>query len=268
MPGTGQRVIVVMPAYNAAETLEATYQAIDTHYVDEVILVDDCSRDGTVAVAERLALRVIRHEKNLGYGGNQKTCYRDAIQRGADIVVMLHPDGQYDPTLLPMLVHPLANGDADIVIGSRFLMPGAARRGGMPLYRFVANRLLTFLENLVLRQQLSEYHTGYRAYSRRFLTTVPFHQNSNEFCFDSEILIQAIAFRQRLVEVPIATKYFHGASSASLGQCVRYGVMTVLTLLKFILHRQQIVKSELFVEPRESEETPVCPMLTRNCGKI
>lgn len=262
--GATPKVIIVMPAYNAAATLEATYQAIDARCIDEIILVDDCSEDETVAVAERLALRVIRHSKNRGYGGNQKTCYRDALQRGADIVVMLHPDGQYDPTLLPKLILPLAEGRADIVLGSRFLISGAARRGGMPLYRFLANRFLTFWENLVLRQKLSEYHTGYRAYSRAFLETVPFRQNSDGFCFDTEILLQSVAFRQRLVEVPITTKYFPGASSASLGQCVTYGLTTLLTLLKFILHRRRLLSSTLFVQPRETEETLVCPILTHN----
>ena len=240
------KVVIVMPAYNAAATLEATYHAIDARCLDEIILVDDCSQDETVTVAEKLSLRVIRHAKNLGYGGNQKTCYREALRRGADIIVMLHPDGQYDPALLPDLIRPVAEGRADIVLGSRFIIPGGARRGGMPLYRFVANRFLTFWENLILRRRLSEYHTGYRAYSRAFLETVPFLQNSDGFCFDTEILVQAVAFRQRLVEVPIATRYFPGASSASLAQCVIYGVMTLATLLKFLLHRWQLYSSKIF----------------------
>jgi glycosyltransferase involved in cell wall biosynthesis len=250
------KVIVVMPAYNAAATLEATYHAIDPQRIDEIILVDDCSQDETVAVAEKLSLRVIRHAKNLGYGGNQKTCYQEALRRGADIVVMLHPDGQYDPTLLPKLIQPLAEGRADIVLGSRFLIPGGARRGGMPLYRFLANRFLTFWENLVLRQRLSEYHTGYRAYSRAFLEAMPFRQNSNGFCFDTEILVQAAAFRQRLVEIPIATKYFPGASSASPTQCVIYGLMTLFTLLKFLLYEWRLYKSPLFVEPHDHKAEP------------
>lgn len=258
------KVIVVMPAYNAAATLEATCHAIDTRCIDEIILVDDCSQDETVVVAEKLALRVIRHSKNLGYGGNQKTCYREALQRGADIVVMLHPDGQYDPTLLPKLIQPLTEDRADIVLGSRFLIPGGARRGGMPLYRFLANRFLTFWENLVLRQQLSEYHTGYRAYSRAFLETVPFRKNSDGFCFDTEILVQTVAFRQRLAEIPITTKYFPGASSASLGQCVIYGLTTLLTLLKFFLHHRRLYSSPLFAQPYEPKETIACPVLAHN----
>ena len=253
------KVIVVMPAYNAAATLEATYHAIDARCIDEIILVDDCSQDETVTVAEKLALRVIRHAKNLGYGGNQKTCYREALQRGADIVVMLHPDGQYDPTLLPKLIQPVAEGRADIVLGSRFLIPGGARRGGMPLYRFLANRFLTFWENLVLRQRLSEYHTGYRAYSRAFLETVPFRQNSDGFCFDTEILVQAVAFHWRLIEIPIITKYFPGASSASLGQCVIYGLMTLCTLIKFLLHRWRLYSSPLFINPNRHKAESQSP---------
>jgi len=257
--GETPKVIVVMPAYNAAATLETTYQAIDARCIDEIILVDDCSEDETVAVAERLSLRVIRHAKNLGYGGNQKTCYREALQRGADIVVMLHPDGQYDPTLLPKLIQPVAEGRADIVLGSRFLIPGGARRGGMPLYRFLANRFLTFWENLVLRQRLSEYHTGYRAYSRAFLETVPFRQNSDGFCFDTEILVQAVAFHWRLIEIPIITKYFPGASSASLGQCVIYGLMTLCTLIKFLLHRWRLYSSPLFINPNRHKAESQSP---------
>ncbi len=244
------KVIVVMPAYNAAATLEATYRAIEARYIDEIILVDDCSNDETVDIAARLQLHLVRHSKNLGYGGNQKTCYREALRRGANIVVMLHPDGQYDPALLPELIRPIAEGRADAVLGSRFLIPGSARRGGMPLHRFAANRFLTFWENLVLRQRLSEYHTGYRAYSRAFLENVPFLRNSNSFCFDTEILVQAAVFRQRLVEIPIATRYFPGASSASLGQCVIYGLMTLVTLVKFLLHRWRLYSSKLFIPLR------------------
>jgi len=244
---TLHKVVVVMPAYNAAATLEATYHAIDTEWVDEIILVDDGSEDETVAIAEKLALQFIRHPRNVGYGGNQKTCYREALRRGADIVVMLHPDGQYDPALLPQLIQPLAQDRADLVLGSRFMIPGSARRGGMPLYRWLANRFLTFWENLVLRRQLAEYHTGYRAYSRAFLETIPFSRNSDGFCFDTEVLVQAVAFRQRIAEIPITTKYFPGASSASLWQCLIYGVMTLVTLVKFLLHRFRLWPSRLFI---------------------
>ncbi len=242
-----RKVIVVMPAYNAARTLETTYSAIDTAWVDEIILVDDGSRDETLKIAEQLELRVIRHPHNVGYGGNQKTCYREALRLGADIIVMLHPDGQYDPKLLPQLIQPIAEGRADLVLGSRFLIAHGARRGGMPLYRWLANRFLTFFENLILRQRLSEYHTGYRAYSRSFLETAPFMRNSDGFCFDTEVLVQAVAFKQRLVEVPITTKYFQGASSASLLQCLIYGVKTLLTLGKFVLHRLQWRRCRLFM---------------------
>lgn len=244
---TRHKVMVVMPAYNAAATLEATYHAIDPEWVDEIILVDDGSEDETVAIAAKLALRLVRHPRNVGYGGNQKTCYREALRRGADIVVMLHPDGQYDPVLLPQLIQPLAEDRADLVLGSRFIIPGSARRGGMPLYRWLANRFLTFWENLVLRQRLSEYHTGYRAYSRAFLEIIPFGCNSDGFCFDTEVLVQAVAFHQRIAEIPIATKYFSGASSASLWQCLIYGVMTLVTLVKFLLHRSRLWPNRLFI---------------------
>lgn len=263
-----QKIIVVMPAYNAAATLEATYHAIDTAWVDEIILVDDGSQDETVAIAAKLALHLVRHPRNVGYGGNQKTCYREALQRGADIVVMLHPDGQYDPSLLPELIQPLAEGRADIVLGSRFLLPGGARRGGMPLYRLAANRFLTFWENLVLRQRLAEYHTGYRAYSRAFLETIPFWRNSDGFCFDTEILVQAVAFGQRLVEIPIATKYFPGASSASLGQCLIYGVMTLATLAKFLLHCFRLWPCRLFIPPSAEGESSACPQTAPNMHAI
>jgi glycosyltransferase involved in cell wall biosynthesis len=265
---TQQKIIVVMPAYNAAATLETTYHAIDTAWVDEIILVDDGSEDDTAAVAEKLSLRVIRHPQNRGYGGNQKTCYREALLRGAGIVVMLHPDGQYDPSLLPQMIQPIAEGRADLVLGSRFLIPGSARRGGMPLYRLAANRFLTFWENLVLRRRLAEYHTGYRAYSRAFLETIPFWRNSDGFCFDTEILVQAVAFRQRLVEIPIATKYFPGASSASLGQCLIYGVMTLATLAKFLLHRFQLWPCRLFIPPSAEGESNACPQTAPNMHAI
>lgn len=251
-PLASPRIIVVMPAYNAAATLEATYDAIEPAGVDEIILVDDGSQDQTAAIAEKLPLRLIRHPRNLGYGGNQKTCYREALSRGADFVVMLHPDGQYDPKLLPQLLRPLLKDHADLVLGSRFLIPGGARRGGMPLYRFAANRFLSFWENLILRQRLSEYHTGYRAYSRRFLQTVPFDANANSFCFDTEILVQAVAFGLRITEVPITTRYFPGASSASLIECVKYGVLTLATLGKYLLHRHGLWSAQLFATQRPS----------------
>lgn len=242
----GRTVIVVMPAYNAARTLAQTWQAIPKEWVDRIILVDDGSRDETVKVAEELSLHVIRHPHNVGYGGNQKTCYMEALRLGADIVVMLHPDGQYDPTLLPDLVKPILAGEADFVLGSRFATKGGARKGGMPLYKFVSNRFLTTVENLVLGAHFSELHTGYRAYSRRFLETVPFLRNSNDFVFDTEVVAQAVTFGLKVTEVPVETRYFAEASSASFRQSLVYGLKTLWVMAKLLANRLRIRKSPLF----------------------
>jgi glycosyltransferase involved in cell wall biosynthesis len=208
------KVIVVMPARNAARTLEATVSAIPTDVVDEIILVDDKSTDDTLDVARRLPLHLIWHPHNVGYGGNQKTCYLEALQRGADVVVMLHPDGQYEPALIPRMVQPILEGDADMVLGSRLAIPGAWKTSGMPRYKYVANRGLTAVENVLLGTHFSELHTGYRAYSRELLLTVPFLRNSIDFVFDSEVVMQAVHFGFRIVEVPARTRYFAEASSA------------------------------------------------------
>jgi glycosyltransferase involved in cell wall biosynthesis len=245
------KVIVVMPAYNAARTVGATYHAIPPGVADEVILVDDASHDDTPDVARALNLRVIVHPRNTGYGGNQKTCYRAALESGAEIVVMLHPDGQYDPALLPALVEPIARGEADLVLGSRMLIPGGALAGGMPRWKWLANRFLTGLENRVLRQRLSEYHTGYRAYSRAFLETVPFERNSPGFVFDTEVLVQAAHFRQRVVEVPVKTHYAEDSSSIGFRQSLIYGINTLLTLGKYLLHRAGIRRCPLFLSRAE-----------------
>lgn len=239
-------VIVVMPAYNAARTLSQTWQAIPKDWIDRVILVDDGSRDETVKVAEELNLHVIRHPHNVGYGGNQKTCYMEALRLGADVVVMLHPDGQYDPTLLPDLVRPIVAGEADFVLGSRFATKGGARQGGMPLYKFISNRFLTTVENLVLRRSFSELHTGYRAYSRRFLETVPFLRNSNDFAFDTEVVAQAVGFGFPVTEVPVATKYFPEASSATFQQSLVYGLKTLWVMGAYLADRIGLHRSRLF----------------------
>ncbi len=239
-------VIVVMPAYNAAKTLAATWRAIPSAWVHDVILVDDNSQDSTVRVANRLRLRVIRHPHNVGYGGNQKTCYLEALRMGADVVVMLHPDGQYDPALIPELVRPILLGTSDMVLGSRFLNPGGALQGGMPRYKFIANRALTWIENRILASRFSELHTGYRAYSRRFLETVPFLRNSNDFTFDSQIIAQAVALRQRVSEVAVRTRYFPQASSATFKQSVVYGVKTLWTMAQLLAHRMHLRRSKLF----------------------
>jgi glycosyltransferase involved in cell wall biosynthesis len=233
--GTG--VLVVMPAYNAAKTLAMTWEAIPSGAVDEVLVVDDNSRDDTVAIAAKLPVRTIALPHNVGYGGNQKVCYLEALRLNADVVVMLHPDGQYDPRLLPDLVAPIKAGEADLVLGSRMLTPGGARAGRMPLYRFVANKALTAVENAMLGASYSELHTGYRAYSRSFLETIPFMRNSDHFVFDSQVIAQAVAFGQRIVEVPIHTRYFAEASSTSMRANIRYGFGTLGTVLRFRLHR-------------------------------
>ena len=242
----GPRVLVVMPAYNAGRTLVDTWGAIPADVVDEVLLVDDGSRDDTLEVAAGLPIRTIALPHNVGYGGNQKTCYLEALRLGAEAIVMVHPDGQYDPGLLPQLVAPILAGEADFVLGSRMLIPGGARAGGMPLYRYVSNKALTAVENFMLGTRHSELHTGYRAYSRGFLGTVPFMRNSNDFVFDTELIAQAVAFGQRIVEVPITTRYFPEASSTSMGANVRYGLGTLAVMVRFRLHRAGILPSRLF----------------------
>jgi glycosyltransferase involved in cell wall biosynthesis len=239
-------VIVVMPARNAARTLEQTYAAIPREWVDEIILVDDKSTDETIEVARGLPLHVIWHPHNVGYGGNQKTCYLEALQREADAVVMLHPDGQYEPSLIPRLVAPVLRGEADLVLGSRLAEPGAARAGGMPLHKYLANRGLTAIENRVLGTHLSELHTGYRAYSRRVLLEVPFLRNALDFSFDSELLMQASHFGFRIAEVPARTRYFDEASSIALGPASVYAVKTLWAAARLILHRSGILRSRMF----------------------
>ena len=240
------KVIVVMPAYNAAQTLRATWEAIPDGIVDEVLLVDDKSADATLVEAAKLPMRTIALPHNVGYGGNQKTCYLEALRLGADVVVMLHPDGQYDPVLLPDLIKPIVDGDADLVLGSRMLTPGGARAGGMPLYRYVANKALTFVENLAMGTGFAELHTGYRAYSRGFLETVPFMRNDDAFVFDTQVIAQAVAFKQRVVEVPIHTKYFPEASSTTMRANLRYGVATLGVMGRFLLHKLHLSRSRLF----------------------
>lgn len=240
-----RRVVVVMPAYNAAKTLRITYQAIPMESVDRVILVDDGSTDETLAIARGLDLAIFVHTRNFGYGANQKTCYMEALKDGAEIVVMLHPDYQYDPALLPELVAPIETGEADIVLGSRFLH-GSALKQGMPWWKYVSNRFLTLLENLVLGLRLSEYHTGYRAYSRRVLEGVPFLLNSDKFVFDQEILVQAAHHGFRIKETPVPAKYFAEASSAGLVDSIVYGLSILAVLGRYLLHRASLFRQKQF----------------------
>jgi glycosyltransferase involved in cell wall biosynthesis len=242
-----KKIIVVMPAYNAAETVQETYERIPKEFRDEIILVDDASRDETFDRAKSLGVNAIRHRHNLGYGGNQKTCYTEALKHEADIVVMIHPDGQYDPAFLGAITEPLLSDTADVVLGSRMYYRKQALAGGMPKYKFVSNIFLTTIENFVLRKNLSEYHTGYRAYSRHFLETIPFMRNSNGFVFDTEVLVQAAHFGMRIKEVPVSTRYFKEASSVSFKGSVVYGTLTLFTLLKYLLHRFRIYKCRLFL---------------------
>jgi glycosyltransferase involved in cell wall biosynthesis len=240
------KIVVVMPALNAARTLERTVSAIPTEWVDEIILVDDKSSDNTVQLARDLPVRVIWHPHNVGYGGNQKTCYLEALQRDADVVVMLHPDGQYEPSLIPELVAPILAGEADLVLGSRLAEPGLARAGGMPLHKYVANRGLTAIENRILHTQLSEMHTGYRAYSRKLLLDVPFLRNALDFSFDSEMLMQAAHFGYSIAEVPARSRYFADASSISLRPSIVYALKTLWAAARLVLHRTGIVRSRKF----------------------
>jgi glycosyltransferase involved in cell wall biosynthesis len=239
----GKRVIVVMPAYNAAKTLERTYADIPHGLVDHVILVDDVSHDETVEVARNLGLDVRIHRQNLGYGGNQKTCYDAALAAGADVVVMLHPDYQYDATRIPDLIAPILSGDADLMLGSRFL--GDPLAGGMPRWKYVSNRFLTIVENLTFGLSLSEYHTGLRAYSRRLLERIPYRLNSDDFVFDQELVAQVVAagMRRRIGEIGVPTRYFEEASSVGFKRSVVYGLSTLRVVLRYLLHRLGVRRS-------------------------
>jgi glycosyltransferase involved in cell wall biosynthesis len=240
-----EKVIVVMPAYNAAKTLERTYNDLPKDVVSQVILVDDVSQDQTVEIAHRLGLEVVVHIQNKGYGGNQKTCYLKALENGADIVVMLHPDYQYDSTLVPELLRPIQEGKADMVLGSRFLGKGALE-GGMPLYKFISNRFLTIIENAVLGQQLSECHTGFRAYSRRLLETIPFLLNSDNFVFDQEVIAQTVAFGFTIAEIGVPTRYFEDASSVDFENSVVYGLSTLAVMVRYLLSKWGVVRFSQF----------------------
>ena len=241
----GKRIVVVMPAYHAGRTLEATWRDLPHDIVDQVVVVDDASDDDTVAVARSLGLDVILHPHNMGYGANQKTCYKEAIARAADIVVMVHPDYQYDPRLVTAMAGMIASGIYDMVLGSRILGSGALR-GGMPLWKYLANRLLTLFENVILGAHLSEYHTGYRAYSRSLLDALPWQRNSDDFVFDNQILVQAIVGRYGIGEVSVPTRYFAEASSIGFRRSVRYGFGVVGTTLLAFLARTGIYRHRLF----------------------
>ena len=240
------KVVVVMPARQAAATLQQTVAGIPLDHVAEIILVDDSSTDETVELARELPLEVIWHPHQVGYGGNQKTCYLQALQHDADVVAMLHPDGQYEPGLIPELVAPIIAGEADLVLGSRLAIPGAALAAGMPRWKWFANRFLTTIQNRIMGTQLTEAHTGYRAYSRELLLTVPFLRNSLDFSFDSELLYQAAEFGFRITEVPARCRYFEEASSVGFRTGVVYGLKTLWVGFRLILHRAGIFPSRKF----------------------
>ena len=243
----GKKVTIVLPAYNAARTLKQTYDDIPLDVVDDILLVDDASQDGTLAVAQTLGITTIRHDRNRGYGGNQKTCYAAALARGADIVVMLHPDYQYTPKLVTAMAAMIASDQFDVVLGSRILGRGA-RRGGMPAYKYVANRVLTFFQNIMLGQKLSEYHTGYRAWSRSVLEALPLHACSEDFVFDNQMLAQSTYFGFRIGEISCPTNYFPEASSINFRRSVVYGIGVVRTSLQFRLQRWGLVQLAIFVD--------------------
>jgi len=243
---TFRKVVCIMPAYNAESTLEKTYRSIPPGCVDEFILTDDGSKDRTVEIAQRLGMTVIRHENNRGYGANQKTCYDAALEHGADAVVMIHPDYQYDGRVTPHVVGLLSTGTCDVMLGSRIRTRRETFEGGMPVYKYLSNRLLTTFENVALGQNLGDFHSGFRAYVRDVLETVNYHANSDDFVFDSEFLAQCVFHGFRLGDVPIPTRYFHEASSINFRRSLKYGLQTVAVMGKYWLARAGASRSPLF----------------------
>ena len=242
----GKRIAVVMPAYNAEKTLEKTVSEL-SDLVDIKILVDDSSKDGTVLLSKELGVLTFVHDRNYGYGRNQQTCYREALAAGADIVVMVHPDYQYTPSLVPAMAGMVASGIYDMVLGSRILGAGALK-GGMPFYKYVANRLLTAFQNLFLGVKLSEYHTGFRAFSRQLLETLPLLENSDDFVFDNQMIAQAVMFGFRIGEISCPTKYFEEASSINFKRSVKYGLEVLRTTASFVAHKMGIVRAPIFAK--------------------
>lgn len=241
----GKKIVVVMPAYNAEKTLEKTYEEIPKDIVDEVIVVDDFSQDETARVAKNLGLKLYIHKNNKGYGANQKTCYKIALEHNADIIIMLHPDYQYPPKLIPALAGLLCSDMFDIVLGSRIL-GGYALKGGMPLYKYISNRVLTFVENIILKAKLSEYHTGYRAFKKEVLLNLPLLNNSDDFLFDNEILVQAIYFGYKIGEVTAPSLYVKDSSSINFKRSIAYGLGVLLITLKFLLQNLKLANFSMF----------------------
>lgn len=242
------KTIVVMPAYNAEKTLKNTIKDIPAGCVDEIVLVDDKSTDSTVEIAKSLGLTVIEHSENTGYGGNQKTCYRFALEKKADFIIMLHPDYQYDPRVIPHAVGLLKLGICDLILGNRIRTRDEALGCGMPFYKYISNRLLTIIENFVTGQNLGEWHSGFRAYTRKVLETIPYEKNSNDFVFDTEFLVQAVYFGFKAGDIPIPVRYFDEASSINFFRSTVYGISTLSVLLKYILHSCHIKRFDLFLQ--------------------
>ncbi len=241
-----KKIIVVLPAYNAGNTLVSTYNEIPFDIVDDVILVDDNSNDNTTEIAKQLGITyIIRHKKNLGYGGNQKSCYNKALELGADIIIMLHPDYQYTPKLIHSMCYLIANDVYPIVIGSRILGKGALK-GGMPIYKYIANRFLTLFQNIMMNQKLSEYHTGYRAYAKEVLLQIDFNNNSDDFIFDNQFLAQAFFKGFEIAEITCPTKYFEEASSINFTRSIKYGIGVMKTSLQYFLSRNKLYQFRLF----------------------
>jgi glycosyltransferase involved in cell wall biosynthesis len=245
------KVVVVMPAYNAGRTLRMTYEELPKDAVNLVILVDDGSTDATLEIARDLGLEIFVHDKNYGYGANQKTCYTEALRAGCDIVVMVHPDYQYDPTLVPKIIEPIVKGEADLVLGSRLKGGGSAIQHGMPWWKYVSNRFLTEVENLAFGLHLSEFHTGYRAFSREVLEAVNFRMNSDGFVFDQEIIAQTVAARLRIAEIAVPVRYFPEASSASFGASCVYGLKILWVVTRYLLHRSGVKRSRRLIAIRD-----------------
>jgi glycosyltransferase involved in cell wall biosynthesis len=243
------KVVIVMPAYNAATTLEKTVNDIPKGFPDKIILVDDSSQDETTAIAQGLGLIVITHHENKGYGASQKTCYDEALRHGADIIIMVHPDYQYDSSLAPLFADLIQKGICDIILGSRVRTRKECLDSGMPLYKYLSNRFLTVLENLTTGQNLSEWHTGYRAYSRKVLEIIPYHKNSNDFVFDSQFLFQAAFFELRMGDLPVPCRYIREASSINFSRSIAYGLGTLKTMVQFIFQKLGLMRFELF-EPQ------------------
>jgi glycosyltransferase involved in cell wall biosynthesis len=239
-----------MPAYNAASTLEATVRDIPEEFLSDIILVDDCSKDDTAQIAEKLGLTVIRHDTNRGYGANQKTCYDTALKRGADIIVMLHPDYQYDARLIPHFTGFIKTGICDVMLGSRIRTRAEALDSGMPLYKYISNRILTITENFILGQNLGDFHSGFRVYRRSVLEKIPYHKNSDDFVFDSQMLAQAAYFGFKIADAPVPCRYFAEASSINFSRSTRYGLLTLYTMLQFVLQKCRLLKFSIF-EPAQ-----------------